>query len=383
MVNKDKKTIIGLTGNIATGKSVVRKMLQHLGAFGIDADTLSHRAMAKGAPGYEQVISEFGHHILGKDMEIDRKKLGRIVFSNPSSLKNLETIIPPLVRQAAKFLISSSTQEVIVIEAIKLLESPIKDFIDYIWVTTSSEEIQIERLGEKRGILIKDAKEIMENQSSQDEKVKFADSIIINDKSIEDTWNQVQRAWFELFPEKISSLASQEKEESGRLLDGSNYSIIRATPKHAKEIFEFLESNNINGSIFSDRDVIHTFGERAYMLLKKQNKLTAVIGWQVENLVSVIDEIWLDKTFSEYELVNELYSGIVKFSKELQAEAMLIIIDEDIAKKIPVDSGLKLKSVDIEDLKIKAWREAAKEKYKDNSEILFKQLRMDRIMRPL
>jgi len=81
--------------------------------------------------------------------------------------------------------------------------------------------------------------------------------------------------------------------------------------------------------------------------------------------------------------VNELYSGIVKFSKELQAEAMLIIIDEDIAKKIPVDSGLKLKSVDIEDLKIKAWREAAKEKYKDNSEILFKQLRMDRIMRPL
>ena len=80
MSEKNKKIIIGLTGNIATGKSVVRKMLQILGAYGIDADSLGHRAIAKGAPGYHAVLNEFGNHILGKDMEIDRKKLGRIVF---------------------------------------------------------------------------------------------------------------------------------------------------------------------------------------------------------------------------------------------------------------------------------------------------------------
>ena len=66
------KYIIGLTGNIATGKSVVRKMLEHLGAYGIDADALSHRAIAQGAPGYQAVVDAFGKWILSKDGQIDR-----------------------------------------------------------------------------------------------------------------------------------------------------------------------------------------------------------------------------------------------------------------------------------------------------------------------
>ena len=75
------KYVIGLTGNIATGKSVVRKMLEHLGAYGIDADALSHRATAKGAPGYKPVVEMFGKWILGPDGQIDRNRLGRVVSS--------------------------------------------------------------------------------------------------------------------------------------------------------------------------------------------------------------------------------------------------------------------------------------------------------------
>jgi len=77
------KYVIGLTGNIATGKSVVRRMLEHLGAYTIDADALSHRAISKGAPGYQSALDKFGNWILDKAGEIDREKLGHIVFNDP------------------------------------------------------------------------------------------------------------------------------------------------------------------------------------------------------------------------------------------------------------------------------------------------------------
>ena len=92
------KYIIGLTGNIATGKSVVRRMLEHLGAYTIDADALSHRAIAKGVPGYQPIINEFGKWILDKDGEIDRSKLASVVFHDLGVLAELEGIIHPLVR---------------------------------------------------------------------------------------------------------------------------------------------------------------------------------------------------------------------------------------------------------------------------------------------
>src|SRR5574341_2224193 len=76
------KYVIGLTGNIATGKSVVRRMLEHLGAYGIDADALGHRAIAQGAPGYRPVLDTFGKWILGDDGQIDRAKLARVVFAD-------------------------------------------------------------------------------------------------------------------------------------------------------------------------------------------------------------------------------------------------------------------------------------------------------------
>ena len=76
------KFVIGLTGNIATGKSVVRRMLEHLGAYGIDADALGHRAIAKGAPGYQPVLDTFGSWILNSGGHIDRTKLGRVVFAD-------------------------------------------------------------------------------------------------------------------------------------------------------------------------------------------------------------------------------------------------------------------------------------------------------------
>jgi len=86
------KYVIGLTGNIAVGKSVVRQMLQHLGAYTVDADGLTHRAMAPGAPAYKPVVDTFGQFILDADKNINRAMLGQIVFSNPDALAKLEAI---------------------------------------------------------------------------------------------------------------------------------------------------------------------------------------------------------------------------------------------------------------------------------------------------
>ena len=83
------KYVIGLTGNIATGKSVIRKMLEHLGAYGIDADALSHRAMAKGAPGFPLVTKTFGEWIVDAEGQIDRARLAKIVFSDAGALEKL------------------------------------------------------------------------------------------------------------------------------------------------------------------------------------------------------------------------------------------------------------------------------------------------------
>ncbi len=143
--------MIGLTGNIATGKSVVRRMLEHLGAYTIDADALTHRTYSKGAPGYQQVLDKFGKWLLNKDGEIDRSKLGSLVFNDRDAMSQLEDIVHPLVRQATEILIQRAPQRVVVIEAIKLLESDLRKVCNSIWVTNAPQEIQIERLIRKRG----------------------------------------------------------------------------------------------------------------------------------------------------------------------------------------------------------------------------------------
>ena len=116
------KYVIGLTGNIAMGKSLVRRMLEHLGAYTIDADGLAHQAMAPGAPAYKPVIVTFGQWILDPEKRIDRTKLGAVAFSHPDALMKLEALTHPVVGQAIDTLIQRARQKVMVVEAIKLLE---------------------------------------------------------------------------------------------------------------------------------------------------------------------------------------------------------------------------------------------------------------------
>lgn len=195
--------VIGLTGNIATGKSTVTQILSRLGAHVIDADKVAHRAMAPGGPAYEPVIQAFGRGIVSPDGTIDRQRLGQIVFSDGQALRRLEAIVHPAVFELIKGELrkiesdaASGAEPVVVIEAIKLLESGlVRSLCDQIWVVTARPEQQIERLATSRGYSESEAKARMAAQSSQEEKVRQADVVIDNSGSLEDTERQVRAAW--------------------------------------------------------------------------------------------------------------------------------------------------------------------------------------------
>lgn len=189
------KIIIGLTGNIATGKSEVRRMLERLGAFGIDADALARDAISKGTPGYQAVLDEFGKDILLPDGEINRARLASIVFQNAHALATLEELIHPQVERAIQELVEQSDHKVVVIEAIKLIEAGLDRYCDSLWVTCSSEPAQINRLMLSRGMTESQARMRIGAQSPQHDKLQAADVIIQNEGSLNDTWQQVVEHW--------------------------------------------------------------------------------------------------------------------------------------------------------------------------------------------
>ncbi len=189
------KYLIGLTGNIAVGKSLVRGRLAELGAATIDADTVAHQVMLKGEAAYDQIIANFGSDILDANGEINRAALGKIVFADPARLKQLEAITHPAIRRQIEQLIRAAPQVVIVIEAIKLLEGSWKNAVDAVWVVDAPPKLQVQRLIEERGLARDDANQRIAAQNKQADKLRQADVIIDNSGSIAETRAQVKRHW--------------------------------------------------------------------------------------------------------------------------------------------------------------------------------------------
>lgn len=189
------KTIIGVTGNIAMGKSLVLGMLAERGAAVIDADQAAHQVLRRGGAAYEPVLATFGSAILGADGEIQRSALGDIVFADPAQLQRLEAITHPAIRLEIDRRIRSAAADVVVIEAIKLLEGDLKNALDAVWVVDASPGTQLERLMNVRGMSQAEARRRINGQNSQVDKLKQADLILSNDGDCEHLRAQVQRAW--------------------------------------------------------------------------------------------------------------------------------------------------------------------------------------------
>ena len=371
------KYVIGLTGNIATGKSVVRQMLEHLGAYTIDADALSHRAMVKGAPAYQPIVDHFGKWILTDDGEIDRGKLGNLVFGVPDALKALEEIVHPFVGGAVDLLVKRSTQDVVVIEAIKLLEGDLAGKCDSIWVADAPESLQVSRLVSKRKFTEEDATRRVRSQNSQKAKIDAADVVIDNTGSFEDLWKQVVAGW-----EKVTNTSEEEPAaESQPETKTGDFVVKRGHPRDSEAIASLM--SRLGGNPMTSGDVMAAFGEKAFFILKLGENVVGLAGWQVENLVTRTTDLYITPEVSLEGALKMLIEEIETASQALQSEASLFFLNEDLASKEAIWKTLGYEKRLPKSLGVQAWHDAAKEVLTPEKTLYFKQLRMDRVLRPI
>lgn len=380
------KYVIGLTGNIATGKSVVRKMLEHLGAFGIDADGISHQAMAKGGPAYNEIVRTFGEFIVGDDGQIDRTVLGHVAFSNPKALAKLEAIIHPIVRHAVNILAARATQKVIVIEAIKLLEGDLAGGCDSIWVVNAPEVAQITRLTHKRNLNNEQAKARIVAQNPQSDKLKKANVIIQNAGGFEDTWAQVQAAWNKFVgqPQPEKEVAPVVQAQPTKPGGPPTVNVRKGKPSDASAIAAFVTQASNNARRMSRADVMEAFGQKAFVLAQVNDGLGALAGWQVENLVTRVDDFYFLGNVPLALVLKPMLETIETASRDLQSEASFLFVQPTLqGAAAPAFSAAGYTLIEPNNLSITAWRDAVKESQPIGTLVLFKKLREDRVLRPV
>jgi dephospho-CoA kinase len=205
--------LIGLTGNIGTGKTTVADMLAELGAEIVDADTVAHEVMRDNSQVRARIAQVFGPEVLGQDGEIDRKELGALVFADPEALARLETIVHPATLEAIHRCVGTASADVVVIEAIKLIEVGIADACDSVWVTACRPEQQVTRIMEARGLSRAEAELRVRAQPPQEEKVARADVVIDTSGTLSWTRTQVYTAWGRLADEGGAHLGRERHSE--------------------------------------------------------------------------------------------------------------------------------------------------------------------------
>ncbi len=190
--------VIGLTGGIGTGKSEVTRLLGALGAVVINADQVGHEAYKPDSESWQDVVKAFGEDILQPNREIDRQKLGAIVFGDPDQLAKLNRIMHPrMARIVAEQLESLRDQgtKVAVVEAALLFEAGWDSLVDEVWATDSPVETVIERLQARNGMSAEEVLKRIESQMDRLERLSRAQVIVDNDGDIADLESTVDRLW--------------------------------------------------------------------------------------------------------------------------------------------------------------------------------------------
>jgi dephospho-CoA kinase len=188
--------VIGVTGNIATGKSTIDGMLAAKGAEVLDADQVVRDLQRKGLPAWQRIVDRFGRDILGADGELDRAKLGELVFNDAAALRDLELVVHPAVRdEERRRILEAPAGTIMAVDAIKLFESGMADSCDSVWVVTAPAEQQLARLQRQRSLAKDVAWQRINAQPPQEEKARQADVVIDNSGDLQDTQRQVDQAW--------------------------------------------------------------------------------------------------------------------------------------------------------------------------------------------
>ena len=203
--------VIGLTGGMGSGKSTVSQFLKELGAVIIDADKVGHEAFEPDTEAWREVVAAFGRQILTPNGEIDRNRLGEMVFANPQALARLNKIMHPRIYARVKALIEEYRRQgvgVVVLEAPLLVDVPLLmmkagepsllDEVDEVWVTVAPESTVLKRLKKKLGLSESQSLVRLRSQLSSEEKIKHADVVIDTDCRLDELKAKIKELWYKL-----------------------------------------------------------------------------------------------------------------------------------------------------------------------------------------
>ncbi|WP_439939420.1 dephospho-CoA kinase [Nocardia sp. N13] len=190
---------VGLTGGIASGKSTVSAILAELGAIVIDADALAREVVARGTPGLEAVVAEFGPGLLTPEGDLDRPAMGALVFGDAEARKRLEAIIHPLVHQRSAQLEAEAPADAVVVHDIPLLaEVGRAGSFDAVVVVDAPAELQVSRMVDDRGWSREEAESRIAAQASREDRLAIATHVVDNTGTLDELRRRVEQVYAEL-----------------------------------------------------------------------------------------------------------------------------------------------------------------------------------------
>ncbi len=311
------KLIVGLTGNIATGKSAVMRLAAEHGALTIDADKVVHELEDHDAELQAAIAVAFGHEVRREDGRIDRRALGKIVFGDPQAMRDLEGIIHPAVQREAARRIHESESTIVFIEAIKLLEGALSKICHQIWVTRCSRQRQLDRLRICRGMDTETAVARIKAQPPQEEKVALADIVIDTDGLMIHTEKQFQMAWSRLpdpatavtkqlptlppqpkaparKPQRAPEPAAAPAAPSPKPADRpDNLEVRRARPSDVASMLLLIQKATGGAVQMKRAELLMALSERGYFIGQIGAEVSAVVGWNIDSQVARIDQIFI------------------------------------------------------------------------------------------
>ncbi len=193
--------VIGLTGGIGSGKSTVAQFLAELGAAVIDADRIGHEALKPGGEACQQILEAFGKEMATPLGDIDRKKLGGIVFNDAEALAQLNRIVHPRIYDMVKAQLEEYRRQLVdmlVLEAPLLVEAGWMSLVDEVWVTVASEATVLKRIKERTGLSEQETMARIRSQLPSEERIRHADVAIDTDCSLDELKAKVKELWQKL-----------------------------------------------------------------------------------------------------------------------------------------------------------------------------------------
>lgn len=325
----DGKYIIGLTGNIATGKSAVMRLCADRGALAIDADKIVHELMDRDVALQEAIAAQFSSRVRREDGRIDREVLGQIVFSDPQAMAILESITHPAVRQEIDKHILENDAPYVMIEAIKLLEGDMPASCHEVWVTRCDRQKQLERLRVCRGMETTAAAARIKAQTPQEEKIAFADVVIDTNGLMKDTEAQFEVAW-SLLPdprtveakprldlttkpyvkpearaeEVEATPATMQTEPKADTVTETlapleavempeDLQVRRARPSDIPSILLLIQQATDGAVKMKRAELLMALSERGYFIGQVGADISTVVGWNIDSQVGRVDEIYI------------------------------------------------------------------------------------------